>query len=153
MFIEDCRLEESAIQSRWTVRDFEMNVNLSAEQISKKKDRENSIRKIHNNDKIDFTNVRNTDMPHNKVIKMPKSCPEISDEIKVHNQRLECREIINKFKENKCDSKGVIRGANNLTKIEEEGKKEIIEGIKNKGWMFYQTGKSGNIVFEIKYNF
>ena len=67
---------------------------------------------------------------------MPKAYADIRDEIKVHNQRNECRNLTCEYKRKNCDKKSVIKCGNKLTKIEEEGKAQIIEGIKTKGGCF-----------------
>ena len=52
-----------------------------------------------------------------------------------------------------CDDKGTHRGANNLSRSEALGRREIQEGIKNRGWILYGTDKSGKLVIDTQANF
>jgi hypothetical protein len=151
---EEVRAEETATKQRWSIREMENEGDdvLTIEQRKKRKDKEKVDRQVCDGNKIDFSNVRATDLPHNKVIYMPKPC-SLRDEIKIENQRMEVIEEIKKYIADKCDDEGNIRGAEVLDEDELAGLEEIEEGIRNKGWMLYYSDKSGRLVLDTKDNF
>jgi hypothetical protein len=125
---------------------------ISIDQRKVKKDKDKDDRKICDGVKIDFGKVRATEMTHNKVIHMPKQC-DIRDKIKIQTQRIETMDELKNFVKNRCDENGKIIGAENLTRDELEGLREIEIGIKTKDWMLYVTDKSGLMVLDTKQNF
>ena len=54
---------------------------------------------------------------------------------------------------NLCDSKGVVKDSENLSEMEIKGRKQIEDGIKMKGWMLYQTDKSGRMCLDTVENY
>merc|ERR1711954_253150 len=54
------------------------------------------------------------------------------DEIIIQNQQLEVINVLEEFLSNECDESGKPKGMVNLTKMQDLGRKELIEGIKNK---------------------
>ena len=62
-------------------------------------------------------------------------------------------DTVQKYRLNYCDKKGVCKDGNNLTEEEQAGLDEIKDGIKNKGWIIYNSDKSGKIVLDTKVNF
>ena len=82
--------------------------------------------------RIDFTNVRATDLPHNKDIQMPGPV-EINQEIRIQSQRENHMKTVRNYMTVNCDKKGVIHDSEILTEVEKEGKSQIENGIKPKG--------------------
>ena len=52
-----------------------------------------------------------------------------------------------------CDKQGKAKDSDILTKAEEDGRREILDGIKTKGWLLYTSDKSGKIVLDTRENF
>ena len=51
------------------------------------------------------------------------------------------------------DMKEICKEGNNLTDKEQEGLEKIKDGVKNKGWIVYNSDKSRKIVLDTKDNF
>ena len=62
-------------------------------------------------------------------------------------------DTVSEYRWKNCDAKGNCKGGNNLTEEEQAGLDEIKDGVKNKGWMVYNSDKSGKIVLDTKDNF
>ena len=77
-------------------------------------------------------------MPHNKDIVVPDPV-EISEEVKIQANRNIHVNIVRNYMNEFCDRKGTVRDSQNLTEKEIEGRKQIREGILNKGWVLKQT--------------
>ena len=83
---------------------------------------------------------------------MPAPAPD-REEIKIQSQRSEAIEALQQYKTLNCDEKGKVRGANNMTKPEIEGMKELREKCKSEGWIVYSTDKSGRMVADTQQNY
>ena len=134
---EEVRAEECATQERWRVMD---DRNLTPEQMRDVRDRENRDRVICNSERVNFANIRATDLSHNKDIIMPGPV-EIREEVKIQTQKENHMRVIREYMIAKCEKEGRIRESENMTKSEIEGRKQVKEGIASKGWMLYQTDK------------
>ena len=83
---------------------------------------------------------------------MPDPAEE-DKEIVIQHQKYKALKVTKEFIEHNCDEVGNVKDADNLTESEKKGRKEIIEGIKTKDWIIYETGKSGKTVLDTKQNY
>ena len=57
-------------------------------------------------------------------------------------------DVVSEFMSNFVDPQGNMKESRILTKEEERGRQEILEGIKTKGWILYNSDKSGKLVID-----
>ena len=137
--------EVSVAKMRLNVRDWEEGENKDAKDILLEREREHKDRSVYSNGCINFSNVRATEMKHNKV-SYPVKLDDKDREVKIQIQKEEVLGSI-KVASAKVDTRS------NLTREEFLGRKEIEDGIKNKEWMLYHTDKSGKMVLDTKENY
>ena len=71
----------------------------------------------------------------------------------IQKQRVEVIESVDKYMKEHCDEAGRPRGSHNLTFSEFQGKREIIKGINENGWILYYTDKSGKLCLDTRDNY
>ena len=121
--------EAKATKERWSVRDISAHPGESYNQRRERLETEARNREPDKEKgKADFTNLRATMIPSNKMLFMP---PPVSDreEILIGSQKNEVLEVVENFILEECDQSGRPRGYSNMTKSEELGRKEIRNGI------------------------
>ena len=62
-------------------------------------------------------------------------------------------EVIDEYIHGYFSKLGAMKESQVLTEREKSGRREILEGVKNKGWMIYNSDKSGKIVLNTVENF
>ena len=130
---EEISSEEAADKMRWTMEEVSKEgVVLTAQQKRDKKDKDNQERAISNTKVINFSNVRASELSHNKVITMQEPA-ELRSGIKIQEHKLYIIETVKKFMSKNCDSKVAIKDSCNLSESEIRGKKVISKGVKEKG--------------------
>ena len=67
--------------------------------------------------------------------------------------KLDRMNAVNMYMFENCTSDGSIKDSGILTPEEEDGRKEILEGVKTKNWLVYNSDKSGSIVLDTKENY
>ena len=92
-----------------------------------------------------MSKMRPTEFPSNKDLKTPRPA-DIRTEINIQTDGLERMDVVSEFISNFVDPQGNMKESRILTKEEERGRQEILEGIKTKGWILYNSDKSGKIV-------
>ena len=140
--------EATAAKQRWSGREHHENEDDSNDGRRSRRDQEHQERSHLKGNKVSFSQLRVNDLGANKVIFMP---PQLSprEEIDIEIQKLESIDTIKDFVKSKCKN-GRTEHSENLTKAELLGKKEILEGIKNKDWILYSTDKSGKLVLDTR---
>ena len=138
--------ETTAAKQRWSKKeDGEGQISFDTRRDNR--ERKELARKPQQGDNVSFTRLRPTDFISNKRVTHPPTLEE-SDEITVENQK---NLIITAYKSHADKHKEGIES--NLTELEQQGLKEIKEGIKSKDWMVYNTDKSSRIVLDTRENF
>ena len=61
--------------------------------------------------------------------------------------------MLDEFLLHECDDSGHPKGMVNLTKMQDLGRKELINGIKTKNWLVYGTDKSERLVLDTVQNY
>ena len=92
---------------------------------------------------MDFTRMRVTQLICNKLTYMPDAAPD-REEVLIRAERIALIDTWDLYVKENCHN-GSHRGANNLTRQEELGRKEIQNGIEEKNWKLYGTDKSGKL--------
>ena len=150
------KTEESVAADRWDFHDRQERENegerLTPDELRRQKDEEHRRRRPFTAEVIDLAKVRCTDLPGNKDIMMPAPA-SLREELKIQGRMQEYLDVVNQYLNSECDSRGMPRDGSNLTPAEKAGRDEIRDGIKNKGWMLYNSDKSGNLVLDTKDNF
>ena len=151
------RAELAAISEKWDIRDRLDRENgdgerMSPDELRKEKDEEFLERKACTKERIDLTKVRATELPSNKDIFTPGPA-SLKEEICIQQRMISYMETVSNYKWKYCDVKGNCKEGNNLTEQVQAGLDEIKDGVKNKGWMVYNSDKSGKIVLDTKENF
>ena len=100
---------------------------------------------------LDYTKIPVTQFLANKFINFLPASEE--QEIRMGAERLQLLDAWDLYIGKHSDKNGRIKGANNLTRAEALGRKEISEGVKNRNWMLYGTDKSGRLVLDTRDNF
>ena len=77
----------------------------------------------------------------------------IKKELEIQSQRQNHIDTVKDYIRKNCDRKGEIKDGENLTASEKEGKRQIEEGIMNKGWILYKTDKSGRMCLDTVTNY
>ena len=77
----------------------------------------------------------------------------ISDEVRIQSQKDNHMDVIKDYMRTNCDKDGNMRESENLTRSEIEGRRQVREGIASKGWMLYQTDKSGKLCLDSVSNY
>ena len=146
-------IEKTATKQRWGVRDKELHEGETVEQMRARKDSEWLGRQPTSGDSnVSFANLRATDLKFNKDLNLPDPVYE-EGEVKIQQQRLASLEAVEDFIKAKCDSKGAVKGATNLTQAEQRGLSEIRERIKQGEWVLYTTDKSGKFCLDTPQNY
>ena len=99
-----------------------------------------------------MSKMRSTEFPSNKDLKTPGPA-DIRTEINIQTDELERMDFVSEFMSNFVDPQGNMKESRILTKEEERGRQEILEGIKTKGWILYNSDKSGKLVIDSKDNY
>ena len=133
--------EARGARSRMIIRDKAARGPETFEEYRLRKEQQEDARQPLQDKKVDFTNVRATDVPSNKFINMPGPAPERL-EIQIQSDKLDALKGWELFVSEECDQKGNPKGSINLSREDFLGRKEILEGVKNKGWVVYGTGKT-----------
>ena len=94
-----------------------------------------------------MSKLRPTEFPSNKDLKTPGPA-DIRTEINVQTVGLERMDVVSEFMSNFVDPQGNMKESRILTKEEERGRQEILEGIKTKGWILYNSDKSGQLIID-----
>ena len=126
--------------------------NSTPEELRNERDKENRERVICNQERVDFTKARATDFNQNKYIVMPGPV-DIREEVRIQAQKDTHMDVIREYMRTNCDKDGNMKGSENMTKSELEGRRQVREGIASKGWMLYQTDKSGKLCLDTVSNF
>ena len=119
---DEVRAEEAATIQRLGVMSGDSE--LSPDELRDLRDEQNKIRVVCNSERVNMTNLRATDLPHNKDVNMPGPAP-ISEEIQIQAVREWYVNTVRKYVNDHCDAKGVIKGSQNLTESEFKGMKQI----------------------------
>ena len=144
----ECR----AARQRWRIRDKIQHGPEDFEAYRRRKERENMDRLPVQGNCVDFSQIRVTSLQANKYIHMPKPAPD-RDEVAIQSEMIELLDVWDLFVDRNCNEQGSIKNGNNLSRAEQMGRKEIHEGILNKGWKLYATYKSGCLVLDTVANF
>merc|ERR1711954_395170 len=96
--------------------------------------------------------MRVTDLQANKVISQPRDVPE-QEELKIQNRKVASLQATRRYVAEECEDNLLPTGGHNLTRQEAMGRKEIVNGIKSRGWMLYETDKSDKMVLDTVENF
>ena len=139
---ERTNAEIHATKQRWSTNSDEDTI----EEVRDNIDQQFEEDRIHNKDRIDFRRTKSTSLKHNKVIYLPDPV-EGKAERKIQDQREEVVDIVREYAGRN------IKTISNLTPQEELGRQEIKAGIRDKGWILYNTDKSGRLVLDTKENF
>ena len=99
-----------------------------------------------------MSKMRSTEFPSNKDLKTPGPA-DIRTEINIQTDGLERMDVVSEFISNFVDPQGNMKESRILTKEEERGRQEILEGIKTKRWILYNSNKSGKLVIDSKDNY
>ena len=142
----EVQTEITASTQRWSSTEHEQEPDESLEQRQTRLDNERDQTKIHTTNSIDFSRVRPTSLKHNKVLYLPTASNQRT-ETKIQDQKNETMDTVNKYISKQIET------PTNLTREEAQGRKEILKGIKESGWMLYTTDKSGKLVLDTKDNF
>ena len=116
------------------------------------KELDNLMREVCDGTNVDFTRLRVTQFNSNKIIHMPQPLSD-RNELKIENQKQACMDSLNEYIGANCNDKLQPNNGINLTPQELKGKNEIIEGIKNKGWVLGRTDKSDRLVLDTELNY
>ena len=81
-----------------------------------------------------MSKMRPTEFPSKKDLKTPGPA-DIRTEINIQTDGLERMDVVSEFMSNFVDPQGNMKESRILTKEEERGRQEILEGIKTKGWI------------------
>ena len=152
--IDEVEVETEAVanKKRWGAREVKKNPQQTTEELRTSRDNDYDNRQISNGSRVKFSAVRATDMKHNKHIEMPDP-GDPDEEATIQFQKQETLTATKRYISDNCNSKGSIKGASNLTDDEIKGYKEINEGIKSKGWLLYETDKSGKLCIDTLENY
>ena len=152
--IDEVEVETEAVanKKRWGAREVKKNPQQTTEELRTSRDNDSDNRQISNGSRVKFSAVRATDMKHNKHIEMPDP-GDPDEEATIQFQKQETLTATKRYISDNCNSKGSIKGASNLTDDEIKGYKEINEGIKSKGWLLYETDKSGKLCIDTLENY
>ena len=152
--IDEVEVETEAVanKQRWGAREVKKNPQQTTEELRTSRDNDYDNRQISNGSRVKFSAVRATDMKHNKHIEMPDP-GDPDEEATIQFQKQETLTATKRYISDNCNSKGSIKGASNLTDDEIKGCKEIKEGIKSKGWLLYETDKSGKLCIDTLENY
>ena len=101
---------------------------------------------------LKFSELRATDLKFNKHIELPDP-GELDDEALIQFQKHETIKAARSYVKEQTDEKGKAKKLSNLTREEEIGRKEVKEGVKSKGWIIYQTDKSGKMCLDSVENY
>ena len=85
--------------------------------------------------------LRATDFPTNKDLYMPGPAP-LRKELDIQTKRLDRMKAVDEYIRENCNYLGEMNENQVLTDKEELGRKEILQGVKEKGWMVYNSDKS-----------
>ena len=145
--------EGRAARQRWVLRDKELVGPETFDQYRRRKERiEDEKLPEKGNKHVDFTRIPVTQLLCNKFIQMPSpASPE--QEIRIQSEKLEILDTWDLHVRDHVDDNGYHKGSNNLTRQQAEGRKEIQQGIKDRGWCLYGTDKSGKLVLDTQQNF
>ena len=145
-------IETTAVKQRWGVRDIETNGDETTDEIRMRKDSDQERRRPSTKHRIDFTNIRPTDMKYNTDINLPD--PSKGDsEAQIQYQKQATIKAIDQFISDNCDTKGVVKDAKNLSEAEERGLKVIREKVNDGEWVIYTTDKSSKLVIDTPVNY
>ena len=146
--------EGRSARQRWVIRDKAANPGEDFEQYRRRKEREADNREPYNRErkKVNFTRTRATSLLCNKTITMPAPAPE-HQEMKIQGEQIDLIEAWDFHMLEHKDENGRYVGANNLSKEEALGRREIQQGIKEKNWKLYMTDKSGKLCLDTEENF
>ena len=158
----EVKVETTAVKQRWGARDAEdillgyrdksEVIEEHVKNLKKTKELEKETRKPVKGCNVNFTNLRANDLKHNSKMVLPDPSSN-RDEVIIQNQKLLMIDLVNEYINNNCDDDLLPIGANNLTWMERKGMKEIKDRCKTKGWMLYETDKSGRMVLDTETNF
>ena len=101
---------------------------------------------------VEFSYMRVTQMQCNKQISRPGQINN-KQELRIQSLKYASNLSMEQYIKEECDSNLTPTGGMNLTKAEDLGRKEIMEGIKSRIWLLYCTDKIGNLVLDTKDNF
>ena len=101
---------------------------------------------------VEFSYMRVTQMQCNKQISRPGHIND-KQELCIQSLKYASNLAMEQYIKEECDSNLTPTGGMNLTKAEDLGRKEIMEGIKSRIWLLYCTDKIGNLVLDTKDNF
>ena len=120
---------------------------ISNEKLREEKDAEFREQKLGFNGEIDMSKMRPTEFSSNKDLKTPGPA-DIRTKINLQMDRLERMDVFSEFISNFVDPQGNMKESRILTKKKERGRQETLEGIKTKGWILYNSNKSGKLVID-----
>ena len=147
------QVEGRAARTRWTFRYKDKHPGENFEDFRRRRELEEEEREpLRENRNVDFSNLRVTQLNCNKVINMPKPRPD-REEIQIESENIVLLDAFDLFAEENCNEEGIIKNSKNLTAAQCAGRKEIQQGIQEKGWMLYTTDKSGKLVLDTVENF
>ena len=144
--------EARAAKQRWVIRDKNTHGQEDFDAYRRRKERREDAREPLQGTKVDFTNIQVTQLLANKFIHLPNPASEVQ-EIRMGGEKIKLLDAWDSYIGRNEDDNGRIRGANNLTRAEAEGRREIAQGVKDKNWMLYGTDKSGRLVLDTRANF
>jgi len=148
----EIQVEGRATRSRWNLRDKRIHPNEDFETFRQRKEKEEEDREPLQGNRVDFTNLRVTQFISNKQVYMPQAEPH-REEVMIGAEKLDLNDAFDEFFDENCDEKGRVRGSQNLTPSQQQGRREILDGIKTKNWTLYGTDKSGKLVLDTVKNF
>ena len=94
-----------------------------------------------------MSKMRTIEFPSNKDLKTPGPA-DIRNKINIQTDRLERMYVVSEFMSNFVDPQGNMKESRILVKEEEKGRQEILEGIKTKRWILYNSNKSGKLIID-----
>ena len=146
------QVEMLAAKQRWSCRDIESRGLKNPEQIRIRKDKEARARNVVQGTNVDYSKIRPTEMKYNKDLNLPNPAKN-DQELRIQHQRLITTKIINEFINDKCDKKGEIIGASNMTDAEIRGMEEVRTKVDEGKWLLYTTDKSGKLCLDTPDNY
>ena len=144
--------EGRAARQRWVIRDKNQNGEEDFETYRRRKERQEDEKAPLRGNKLNFTRIPVTQLHSNKFIHLPKTASEVQ-EIRIGAEKVQLLDAWDLYIRQNTDAEGRVKGAQNLTRAEALGRKEISDGVKNRNWMLYGTDKSSKLVLDTRENF
>ena len=144
--------EARSTRSRWRIRGRKVHSGETLQEERTRVEQEEDFRAPVQGNRVRFSHLRVTDFEANKMIHMPQPASN-REEIMIGAEQIQLLDAWDLYVDKNCSDNGTQIGAQNLTRAEELGRKEIQEGVESRGWILYGTDKSGKLVLDLRENF